>query len=71
MTEERKIEVLDFGWEVMKYQGAPTIALWLAEDDWEGVTISATRPKGVEAPNVLVKLNVWDRLFILAEHNPN
>ena len=69
MTETRQAEVLDFGWEVMKYMKAPTIALWLADDGWDGgVTMLAER---VDGKNVAVSLKAWPNLYIQPDNNPN
>ena len=72
MTEARQAEVLDFGWEVMKYMSSPTIALWLADDGWDGgVTIQATRDPDDPPKTVRVALKNWDTLVIHASQNPN
>lgn len=72
MTEARQTEVLDFGWEVMKYMRAETIGLWLADDGWQGgVTLMATRDPDDPPKTVRVSLKNWDTLVIHSVLNPN
>ena len=69
MTEERQAEILDFGWEVMKYMKAPNVALWLAEDGWRGgTTIEASLHDGTQAQLVLKN---WEDLVLHHTVNPN
>ena len=69
MTEERQDAVLNFGFEVMKYMGAPSIALWLEADGWAGGTILVAERVGPE--HVKVRLKPFETMFIMHDQNPN
>jgi hypothetical protein len=72
MTKTRQVEVLDFGFSLMKHVGAPTLALWLAEDGWEGGSTIVARRFSPEDPEVEVTLKHWETLLFLSPYlSPN
>ena len=72
MSDARQAEVLDLGWEIMKHMRAPGIALWLAEDGWDGgCTITATRHPDDGPKEVRVSLKVWPELVMHPDTRTN
>ena len=69
METERRTQVIDFGFEIMKHMNAPVIALWLAEDGWDGGVVLTT--KRLDPHQVEVALFEWPQLTISSSLNPN
>lgn len=67
---ERQEEILDLGWELMKYAHSPSMFLWLAEDGWQGGHQLTAVPHG--PGQVQVKIKPWETLVLIdGVPNPN
>jgi hypothetical protein len=58
----RQEKILDFGWEIMKYQNTAHIFLWLAADGWRGGNEITAWQHG--PGQIAVKIKPWEVLGI-------